>query len=69
MRVEFSVIPDTTCILMEGRVRWYMKDFLSSSGIACAKFLQKEGEQYMLRADRSSMWLENRVKERIGCGR
>lgn len=40
----------------------------SSNRTACAKALEKEGTRYMLRDDRSSMWLENRVKERKRCG-
>lgn len=36
-----------------------MEDVPSSNRAACAKALEKEGMPYMLRADGSSMWLEN----------
>lgn len=58
-------------MLVKGKERQCVKDVPSSNRKACAKALGKEGTQYMLRADRSSMfwmWLENRVKERKRCG-
>lgn len=38
-------------------------------GAVCAKDFGKKGPQCILGTDRSSMWLENRVKKRMGCGR
>lgn len=55
-------------MLVKGKERQCVKNVPSSNRTACAKALEKEGTRYMLRDDRSSMWLENRVKERKRCG-
>lgn len=62
MIVEFTVILDSMCMLVEGRERQCGKGIPSSRDAACAKPLEKEGEQYILGTERRSIWLE--IEER-----